>query len=461
MRGIAFDIVYGVLENGEHSDEWFHRAVEREPAGGHGASGEVRKMAFTKQEKSFVRRLSYGTIERALELDAMLDHFLKTPMKKMRPVIRTILRMGAYEILYMDSVPESATCNEMVKLAKKKKYHNLSGVVNGVLRNLARTDADLLEKELLADMRTEKQRLSFLYSMPEELVDMLIDAYGRKTTEKIAVSFYEDSPVTIRVQTMNASASQVKEELMSAGVLVQPCGYMEGVFQIQNFDRVDALPGFREGHFIVQDVSSMLPVLVSGIKPGDVVVDVCSSPGGKTFHAVDRLKGKGFVSARDVSEKKIIKIRENAERLGVENIGIKIWDAAVPDEEWYEKADVVIADVPCSGIGVIGRKPEIKYEAMKHAASLRKLQREIVAGAEKMLKPGGTLIYSTCTVNPAENEENAEWIVEKLPFKAVGIDEYLPEGLRNKMTKAGMLQILPGIHEGDGFFVARFEKVVG
>lgn len=461
MRGIAFDIVYGVLENGEHSDEWFHRAVERENGTDHVPSGDVRGRIFTKQEKSFVRRLSYGTVERALELDIVLDHFLKEPVKKMRPAVRTILRMGVYEILYMDSVPESATCNEMVKLAKKKKYQNLSGVVNGVLRNVARADINSLKNELLAHMRTDKQKLSFLYSMPEELVELLLSAYGRKTAEKIAASFYEDNPVTIRVQTMNASASQVKEELMSAGVLVQPCGYIEGVFQIRNFDRVDVLPGFQEGHFTVQDISSMLPVLVSGIKPGDVVADVCSSPGGKAFHAVDCLKGKGIVSARDVSEKKIAKIRENAERLGVGNIRIKIWDAAVPDEEWYEKADVVIADVPCSGIGVIGRKPEIKYEAMKHADSLRKLQREIVTGAEKMLKPGGTLIYSTCTINPAENEKNAEWIVKELPFKAVSIDEFLPEGLRNKMTKAGMLQILPGVHEGDGFFVARFQKVKG
>lgn len=459
MRGIAFDIVYGTLENGKHSDEWFHRAVDREGGEDRVVSGDARSVALTKQEKSFVRRLSYGTIERALELDVALDHFLKTPVKKMRPVIRTILRMGAYEILYMDSVPASATCNEMVKLAKLKKFQNLSGLVNGVLRNLARTDQSLLKEELLAGMRTEQQRLSFSYSAPEELVDMLLAAYGKKTTKKILSSFYEENPVTIRVQTMNASVNEVRDELVAAGVMIQPCGYMDGGFRIQNFDRVDALPGFQEGHFVVQDISSMLPVLVSGVKPGDVVADVCSSPGGKAFHAVDLLKGKGLVSARDVSEKKIAKIRENAERLKAGNIKIKIWDAAVPDEEWYEKVDVVIADVPCSGIGVIGRKPEIKYEAMKHAAALQKRQREIVTGAEKMLKPGGTLIYSTCTINPAENEKNAEWIVEKLPFQAVSLDEFLPERLQNKMTGEGRLQILPGIHEGDGFFVARFKKV--
>lgn len=446
MREIAFDIVYGVLEKGGHSDEWFHKVVEREST-------------FARQEKNFVRRLAYGTIERAYGLDIVLNHFLKTPVKKMRPVIRTILRMGAYEILYMASIPESATCNEMVELTKKKKYQNLSGVVNGVLRNIARADATSLESELLAGMKTEKERLSFRYSVPEELMGMLIDAYGAAAAEKIAASFYEESPVTIRVQTMNASVSQVRTELEQAGVLAEPCGYEEGTFRLRNFDRVEELPGFQEGHFIIQDISSMLPVLVSGIKPGDVVADICSSPGGKAFHAVDRLQGTGLVSARDVSAKKLVRLRENAKRLGAGNIEIKRWDAAVPDQKWCERADVVIADVPCSGIGVIGRKPEIKYSAMQHAASLPKLQREITAGAQQMLKPGGTLIYSTCTVNPEENEKNAEWITRELPFEAVSIDEFVPEKLRSRMTKNGMLQILPGVHEGDGFFVARFRKV--
>lgn len=461
MRGIAFDIVYGTLEKGEHSDDRFHRAVDREDEEDRTKTANIRDLALTKQEKNFVRRLSYGTIERALELDVVLDHFLKTPIKKMRPVIRTILRMGAYEIVYMDSIPASATCNEMVKLTKAKGFEKLSGLVNGVLRNLARADWHVLKRELLADMRTEKERMSFCCSVPVELTDLLIGACGKTTTEKILASFYKENPVTIRVQTMNAHAGQVWDELTHAGVSVQACGYMEGVFRIEGFERVDALPGFLEGHFVVQDVSSMLPVLVSGIKPGDVVADVCSSPGGKAFHAIDLMKGEGLVSARDISEKKIAKLRENAERLRAENIQIKQWDATVPDADWRERADVVIADVPCSGIGVIGRKPEIKYSAVKHAGGLLKLQREIAAGAAEMVKPGGTLIYSTCTINPAENEKNAEWIVRELPFKAVSMDAFLPERLRNKMTKAGMLQILPGIHEGDGFFVARFEKVKG
>lgn len=448
MRETGFDIVYGTLEEGAHSDELFHRAVE-ENGGAH---------VFTKQEKSFVRRISYGTIERAIELDRVIDHFSRTPVRKMKPVIRTILRMGAYELLYMDSVPESATCNEMVKLAKKKKFQSLSGFVNGVLRNVARADKENLRKELLAQCATKEERLSFLYSVPYELVELLVRAYGARTAEKMFASFYDDKPVTIRVQTMNADVDRVKEELGEAGICVTPCRHYGQAFHIRGFDRIDRLPGFAEGHFMVQDVSSMLPVMVSGIQPGDQVADVCSSPGGKALYAVDLLRGQGVVSARDVSGQKIHKIRENAERLRAKNIEIKVWDGSVPDDTWFEKADVVLADVPCSGIGVIGRKPEIKYTAWQHAGNLQKLQRDIVTGAVSMLKPGGILIYSTCTVNPAENEENARWIEEHFPLDPVSLDECLPEELKNKMTANGMLQILPGIQEGDGFFVAKFRK---
>lgn len=460
MRELAFDIVYGTMESGKHSDDLFLHAVEEKEDAMEGKKDlTVGHPGLTRQEKSFVRRLSYGVIERVPELDAVLNHVSKTPVNKMKPVIRTILRMGVYEILYMDSVPEPATCNEMVELAKKKKFHNLSGFVNGVLRNVARTGRDSLRDELLAGMKTDLERLSYLYSVPEELTQMLIGAYGKKSTEKILASFYKESPVTIRVQTMNAAAEEVKDELMAAGILVKPCPYVEDAFQIESFDRIESLPGFQEGHFTIQDVSSMLPVMVAGIESGDLVMDVCSSPGGKALQAADRIMGRGLVSARDVSEKKIEKIRENIKRLRAEkNVEVKVWDGTVPDEEWHEKADVVLVDVPCSGIGVIGRKPEIKYDAMKNAPALRELQRCIVMGAEKALRPGGTMIYSTCTVNPAENEENAEWIVKNLPLDPVSLDEELPDGLKNKMTRRGMLQILPGIQEGDGFFVAKFVK---
>ncbi len=445
MRKAVFDIVFETLEREGHSDEVFQRMM-------------TNGIVYTKQEKNFLRRASYGVIERVIQLDRVLDSFSKTPVKKMKPVVRTILRMGVYELWYMDAVPASATCNEMVKLAKKKKFQTLSGFINGVLRNVARADKEHVFQELLSSCGTEEEKMALRYAVPTELVELLWKGYGKKTTEKMLASFYEENPVTIRIQTQNAEPMEVVTRFQKAGVNVEPCKYVKNAYHIRGFERIEMLPGFAEGHFTIQDESSMLPVMVSGIVPGNLVVDVCSSPGGKALHAADMLQGCGVVSARDVSEGKVSRIIENAKRLQAENLEVKVWDGQLPDEEWHEKADVVIADVPCSGIGVIGRKPEIKYMAVANARELCALQRRIVEAATTMLKPGGTLIYSTCTVNPAENEENARWFAEHLPLLPVRLDEWLPEQLTNKMTEQGMLQILPGIHEGNGFFIAKFRK---
>lgn len=447
MRRAVFDIVYGTLEEKGHSDDWFHRVAEQ---------GFPGKWDFW--DKGFIRRASYGTIEQAASSDRVIDHFSKTPAVQLKPVIRTILRMGIYELWYMDSVPAAATCNEMVKLAKQKKFQGLAGFVNGLLRNVARTDKEELCREILGKCRRETEKLAFIYSVPEELAGLLTEAYGKKTAEKILASFQEDNPLTIRVQTVNASTSLVLDNLTKAGIQAVACPYVSHAFRLSGIEQVEELPGFAEGHFIIQDESSMLPVLLAGIRPGDSVIDVCSSPGGKALHAADMLGGTGIVSARDVSEYKLRRIRENVQRLRAENVEIRLWDGRKADAEWNERADVVIADVPCSGIGVIGRKPEIRYTAAQNAPELQRLQREILRGAVRALRPGGTLIYSTCTVNPAENVENALWIAEELCLHPASLDEDLPEELRNKMTARGMLQILPGIQEGNGFFVAKFIK---
>lgn len=447
MRAIVFEIVFGTMERDGHSDELFGRLT------GEGAEG-----GLSRRERNLIRRISYGTIERALELDAVIDFFSKIRVVKMEPVVRTVLRMGAYELLYMDSIPPSATCDELVKLTRQKGCGRFHGFVNGILRNIARAKRETLREELLGRAGTIEGKLSFLYSAPEELVRLLLRCYGRKTAERILASFAEKRPVTLRVQTMNISPEQVRAELEAAGVSVTPAAYSDTAFYIDGCERIENLPGFAEGHFTVQDESSMLPVLVSGIRPGDIVADVCASPGGKALHAWDLLRGEGLVSARDVSKRKLERIRENADRLRADRIETRVWDASVPDEQWRERADVVLADVPCSGIGVIGRKPEIRYRAMKNAEALPELQRRIVQGASHMLRPGGTFVYSTCTINPQENEEMAEWIVNHLPLLPVSLDAYLPEKLQNKMTCRGMLQILPGIQKGDGFFVAKFVK---
>lgn len=445
MRDYIFDIAYGTLEQKKHSDELFHEICRK----------EVMNMA---RDRHFVQREALGTIERAIELDEYLGAVSHTPVVKMNPVVRTILRMGTYELFYMDKVPDAAACNEMVLLTKRKKLEKYAGFVNGVLRNLARKDKEKLREQIAAKKRDTAEKYSFLYAVPKELCTLLLTHYGKKSTKKMLEAFQETKPVCIRVHTKNASPEEVRRELEEAGIGVSELPHLKEGFCLTHVENVETLPGFSEGHFTVQDESSMLPGVISGIKPGDQVLDVCASPGGKTFHAADLLKGKGRICARDVSEKKLIRIRENAARLHETEVEIKVWDARNEDPDWREMADVILADVPCSGIGVIGKKPEIRYDAVSHIEELVPIQREILKGILPALKPGGTLIYSTCTVSPQENEENVAYLEEHFPLKRESLDEFLPESLQNKMTKEGMLQILPGVNGSDGFFVARLVK---
>ena len=402
-----------------------------------------------KQERAFLTRLCEGTIERMLELDYVINEFSKVKVKKMKPVIRNILRMGVYQLMYMKQVPASAACNEAVKLAKKK------GFVNGVLRNISRN----LDNISYPDK--EKQPflyLSVTYSMPEWIVKLWVAQYGMEQTERMLQAGFADRPTTIRCNLQKNSVKQLREELEQAGVTVESGAYVDSALRISGYDYLQKLKAFQEGKFTVQDESSMLVGLVADIKPDQTVVDVCAAPGGKSLHAADLLKGTGMVSSRDVSERKVEKIEENCRRLGYTNMDMKVWDAREWDKEYIEKADVVIADLPCSGLGVMGKKNDIKYKTSPDSIKeLAALQREILKTVVSYVKPGGTLIYSTCTVNEEANEQNMRWIESELGLRLDSMDPYLPASLKSSTTKDGYLQLLPGVHKTDGFFLCRFK----
>ncbi len=436
MRKYAFDIVYGTLEKNGHSDDLFH-----------GILAEHKELSA--QDKSFIKRLSYGAVERMLEADARLSLVSKIPVKKMSPVVRTILRMAVYEICYMDNIPSAVSCNEAVELTKQKKEGRYSAFVNGVLRNLVRS------KDSFVPAGSWIQ-----YSMPKELMKHLERQYGKKTAGKIASAFLQQQKgVTLHVDENKIATDKFLEILREDGINCERGYYMEQAVVLSQGAQVQNLPGYEEGWFFVQDESSMLPVLCAGIQPGNKVMDLCSAPGGKTVHALCCLGGKGQLIARDVSEEKVNLIRENVVRMGYPNVVCECRDARKPDKKNKGTADVVLADVPCSGIGIIGRKPEIKYRALNQIKTLLPLQREILDQAVELLKPNGTLIYSTCTINQAENEDNVQWMESELGLKRESLDEFLPELLTNRMTAQGMLQMLPGIHKSDGFFIARMRKV--
>ncbi|MGN0507345.1 MAG: 16S rRNA (cytosine(967)-C(5))-methyltransferase RsmB [Lachnospiraceae bacterium] len=448
-RELAFQILYRVAEEGEYSHLVLTRVLRE--AGG-----------LEKRDRAFITRLCEGTLERLITVDYMLNHFSKTKTEKMKPVIRTILRMSAYQMFYMDSVPDSAVCNEAVKLAKKKGFSGLSGFVNGVLRNMARSRTKIESESFFPDKNTEPVRyFSIRYSLPEWLCEYFVTAYGTELAEKIAAGCLRNPETTIRVNETKISAETLRKRLCAQNITVKEGAYVPGAMSLSEYDSLESLPEFREGMFQVQDESSMLVAYTAGLKKGDTVVDVCAAPGGKALHAAQLLEnlGGGTVRARDLSAGKTALIEENKARHGTKNLTVEVWDALRPDESLYETADVVIADLPCSGIGIMAKKPEIRYRMTKEAQTeLADLQRRILAVVQRYVKPGGILMYSTCTINKEENEKNAAYLAREFGFRIESLAERLPEPLKNEVSEDGTLQLLPGVHDCDGFFIARLTK---
>lgn len=408
-------------------------------------------------EKAFIKRLCEGTLERMIELDYILNQFSKVPVTKMKPVIRNILRMALYQILFMDAVPDSAACNEAVKLAEKKKFHNLKGFVNGILRNIIR-NRDQIRYPDRGNMVTY---LSVTYSMPEWLVRMWIAEYGEEIAETILRDLLKEHPVTIRFREglSRERRTELLHDMEKRGIRADGHPYLEYAFRLYGTEGVHRISGFTEGELTIQDISSMLAAEIAGVRLHDNIIDVCAAPGGKTVHLAEKLQGTGLVSARDLSEGKVGMIQENVLRLKLGNVETMIWDATEFRTEDENQADLVLADVPCSGLGIMGKKRDIKYNVTEESLkSIAKLQKRILSAAMRYVKPGGTLIYSTCTVNREENQDILEWIESNPGWMTQSLDEYLPQALHSNTTKKGYLQMLPGIHDSDGFFLARVKR---
>lgn len=388
---------------------------------------------LSKTDRAFMTRLVDGTLERMIELDYIIDLFSKTKTKKMKPFIRNLLRMSVYQIKYMDSVPASAACNEAVKLVKKHKFVQLSGFVNGVLRNIARSIETI-----------ECDDLSVKYSMPQWIVDSFVESYGVENTIAILESFQKNSSISIRTNLSRTTADELFQILQSEGVRVERIKDIEYAFIISGFDYLNGLESFKKGLFYVQDISSMLVAREAAPQKDCYVIDVCAAPGGKSTHIAELMRDTGMVDARDLTEYKVSLIEENIKRQGLTNIKAAVMDATVFDENSVEKADILVCDLPCSGLGVLGRKKDIRYKINQDSIKeLQKLQRKILDTVHTYVKPGGTLIYSTCTINRGENEDNVSWFLDNYPeFEEV------------KESR----QIFPGEIGNDGFFIAKLRR---
>lgn len=410
-----------------------------------------------KRDRAFISRVAEGTIENMIQIDYILEQFSTVKVKDMKPFIRNLLRMSVYQLKYMDSVPDSAVCNEAVRLAQKKGFFTLKGFVNGVLRNVARG----LDRVTYPDpAKTPRKYLSVTYSMPEWILQKWLTQFDFATVEGICRRMEEPSPTCVRCNLSRASKEEIRESLLAQGITVRDVPYLDYALEISDYNYLQAVHAFQEGLIQVQDVSSMLVAEAAHPQWGDYCIDVCAAPGGKSLHLSDKLEGSGYVEARDLTDMKVELMRQNIERTKRINMEAIKQDATVFDEASVGKADILLADVPCSGLGVMGRKPDIRYKMTEtRQQELVKLQRKILDTVWSYVKVGGTFIYSTCTIGADENQYNVKWFLENYPFQLDSIDPYLDPALHSKTTKAGYIQLLPGVHSSDGFFIARFKRI--
>lgn len=456
-RRLCLDILIEVLEDGVFCNTAIHECLNKNPA-------------LDTKERAFLSMLSAGVVERRIEMDYIINKFSNKPADRLKPAIRNILRMSVYQIIYMDQVPDSAAVNEAVKLTIKKGYGGLRGFVNGVLRNIVRSK-DIIEYPN-ADRNTVEY-LSVKYSMPEWLVSHFLDEMSKDDVINTFEYYMNTTDTVLRLTVDTEAIEEYVLKLNNAGIKYKTGRIFDYALRLENAGRIDAIPGYEEGEFVIQDESSMIPghIAVSWINNRLAatqqklkILDMCAAPGGKTLHIACSFGNNVSIDSCDISEYKVKRIRDNAKRLNLNNINALVRDALVVEQESKGRYDVVIADLPCSGLGVFARKPDIKYNVSEESVNeLVHIQQRMLDNAAGYVAPGGLLIYSTCTINRCENEENAEYFVKNNPqFCCCNLQQFFDvdtlDRLSNAFTGQGYIRIIPGKLQSDGFFVAAFRR---
>lgn len=440
VRKIAFNTIYRVLFDEAYSALALNSAI--------------KDNNLNRTDSSFLSHLVYGVLERKLLLDYIVSQYSKIKVKKIENKTLVILEMGIFQLLFMDKVPANAAVDESVKLSKKVGAYKSSGFINAVLRNFVRNDF----KYTLPDEADKLKFLSVKYSCPEFLIQMWIEQYGKDNTIAVLEGLAHRPPLTVRVNTLKTSKAKLKSELEECGVKVSDVPFLDNALNIENTGSIENLSSFKNGEFYVQDSASQLCCEMLDAQENMNVCDVCAAPGGKSLYSAIRMNNKGNVYSYDLFEHKIKLINESAKRLGVDIITAQVRDAgskkiAVP------QCDRLLCDVPCSGFGIIRRKPEIRYKKATIIDNLPQLQYSILCTNSEFLSIGGVLIYSTCTLCDKENVEVADrFLKEHHDFVAEPLK--LPQGLHRFIDEPEhMLTLLP--HKGltDGFFIAKFRKV--
>jgi len=435
------------------------RAVEEEGAYANLALNQVlEKYRPGKLDRAFATELAYGTLRSLNTLDWVLAWFVKQPLKAQTAAVRNILRLGVYQLMFMDRVPPSAACNEGTEMARKHGHAGAVKFVNGILRNVSRRIKDI-EFPRLEDHPAE--HISLHYSHPAWLVERWLKEFGLEETIALCRANNGPAPNTARTNTLKITRVGLAERLRGEGLAVRETAWAPEGLHIEGFFSPGSLVAFREGLLQAQDESSMLAGRALLPAPGSFVIDACSAPGGKTTHLAQLMENRGRILAVDIHSHKMALIEKNCARLGITIVEGLTKDARELPKEYHNRAGFVLVDAPCSGLGVLRRRPDARWR--KEPAQLLaivKLQAEILEGVSRCVEGGGVLVYSTCTITSEENLEQVENFLARHPeFELESLVPYLPEGVDSAGTLArGYLQILPHRHGMDGFFIARMRK---
>lgn len=433
---IIFDILFEIYKNKGYSNLSLNKLLPK---------GKL------SQKNNFITAVVYGVIERDISLEYIINTYSKKKIQKLDIEILLILKMGIYELLYMDSIKDNAVVNECVKLCYYVKKVSGKGFVNGVLRNFIRDG-----KTLKINEKDDIKSLSIAFSCPEWLIKKWSDEYSYDIAKSIIKSSIGRPPLTVRVNTLKTNVDTLVKSLGEKGIICEKIPYLDNAINLKNTKSLEKLDEFNNGLFYVQDLSSQFCAFLVGAKENQTVFDMCSAPGSKSFTISQYMNNKGEIYAFDLFEHKLSLIEKTAKKLGIDIIKVKKSDASVFDNA-LKKADCVLCDVPCAGLGIIRRKPEIKYKNQNDINALPKIQMDILQNASNYVKKGGRLIYSTCSLNKKENQDVAtNFLNNNKSFKGVELSKILKD---KALVEKNMATFLPQYMNSDGFFVAVFEKI--
>ena len=412
---------------------------------------QVRRDGLHQKDAALCSRIVYGVLQNQLLLDYYLSAYCTQRLDHLQPPLADILRIGAYQILFLDKVPDSAAVNSSVELAKASRRGQAAGLVNAVLRKISQNKERLPELPEGDDVKY----LSLRYSHPRWLVKRLLTLLGREETEALLAADNLPAPMTAQVNTCRHRPEAVEAALLAEGVRAVPLPWLPDCLELGSSGSLEGLESFRQGMFYIQDPAARMAVIAAGVRPGDRVLDVCAAPGGKSFAAAIQMEDRGEIFACDLHENKLKRIREGAARLKLSCLETAAADGRVFRPEWEGRFDAVLVDAPCSGLGIIRKKPDIRYKKLDSLFAMPVIQRAILDNAARYVRPGGTLLYSTCTILPEENGEVTDGFLaehpefSRAPF-ALPLDA--PE------AAAGQVTLWPHLHGTDGFYICRMTR---